>query len=143
MKITQRHIEIANLVVEDNLQADKIAEKAGISRRHLDRWLNEPQFKPFQELIDELLEKRVATARKLAKCYAVGSIRRLYKLSQLSSEPETARKATNDLLQIAGLVKEPGGQSSNPIIQIFNNIPGVLAQVQAQEVKDGDTKSRL
>jgi len=120
MKLKAKHLQVARLLIEKELSAERIAEEVKISGRQIRRWLELPQFKEFQELIDELLEVKINHLKRLIKNSTWRAIERLKEISECY-EAEPARKACLNILQLSGefKIQEENESSGNNQIVII------------------------
>ena len=122
MKLTKKHIDVANDLALGKLSMQAIANKHGLrNRQTLYDWLAHEEF---SGLLDQIEKKYKRMALCIAGRWATEAVKRLVmNTTDKKVDPEIARKSAMDLLNIAGLkvdkVRGEGFESTNTT-NIFN-----------------------
>jgi DNA-binding XRE family transcriptional regulator len=102
MRLTEKHIRVANALAEGEKTQGDIAKEYGVSARTIQNWEKQPEF---QAELEKIKNRWKGIAQVMAGRWAVEAIRVLRKQMR-SEQDEVARKSAMDLLQIAGLKVE-------------------------------------
>ncbi|MGB7062615.1 MAG: hypothetical protein WBF13_09735 [Candidatus Zixiibacteriota bacterium] len=128
MKITNRHIKFAKLLLEGQLKAPEIAVQCGISERQGRNWKKRPEI---ERLMNSLSEEAMRNPKRILARYAKRAVQVLVKLLEVRQvqqgdtihqefvyKPELVRKAAGDILRLANIGVETKEQTSPSIFII-------------------------
>jgi DNA-binding XRE family transcriptional regulator len=141
MKLTEKHIRVANALSEGEKTQGEIAKEYGISARTIYNWEKDPNF---QACLEGIKNRWKGIAQVMAGRWAVEAIKVLRKQMR-SEEDEVSRKAAMDLLQIAGLKVEQvkgEGFANQSVFVIRANANGDES-TKDDKVKDFSGRFRL
>lgn len=144
MKITERHIKFAKLLLEGQLKAPEIAVQCGISERQGRNWKKHPETK---RLIDAFAEAAMRDAKRLLARYAKRAAQALVLLLETRAiqegektryefvhPPEVVRKAARDICEWAGVGVKGKEQGSVTIKVVQETIPN--SAIISQQFKE-------
>jgi len=135
MRLTKKHIDVANELALGKLSMEKIADKHGVrSRQTIYDWLGHEEFSDF---LDQIEKKYKRMALCVAGRWATEAVKRLIvNFTEKDCDPEVARKSAMDLLNIAGLkVDKVQGEG-------FENNTVVIIRSDGDEIKAKDKKTK-
>lgn len=101
MKLTKKHIEVADALSLAKESMESIAKTHGICRATIYNWIADEDFSSF---MDQLEKKHKRMALFIAGRWTAEAVKRLIEnITSKDGDSEIARKSAMDLLKIAGL----------------------------------------